>query len=78
MMNLLGFSKSQLNHPVMTRQLVGMTPLLKKEGKLLIYNTIYFSSLLRRSTLTEASGGGGCLFQYLWFFYIDHRLNNSS
>jgi hypothetical protein len=36
-----------------------MTPLLIKEGKVLIYNTIYFSSFLRRSTLTEASGGGG-------------------
>jgi hypothetical protein len=36
-----------------------MTLLLEKEGKILIYNTIYFSSLIRRSTLTEASGGGG-------------------
>jgi len=26
-----------------------MTPLLAKEGKALIYNTIYFSSFLRRS-----------------------------
>jgi hypothetical protein len=32
-----------------------MTPLLKKEGKLLIYNTINFSSFLRRST--HAAGG---------------------
>jgi hypothetical protein len=36
-----------------------MTPLLGKEGKVLIYNIIHFSSFLRRSTLTEASGGGG-------------------
>jgi hypothetical protein len=43
----------------MTRQLAGMTLLLIKEGKVLIYNTICFSSFLRRSTLTEVSGGGG-------------------
>ncbi len=41
----------------------GMTPLLEKEGKVLIYNTITFSSFLRRSTLTEVSGGGGWLFR---------------
>jgi hypothetical protein len=35
------------------------TPLLGKEGKVLKYNTIYFSSFSRRSTLTEVSGGGG-------------------
>jgi hypothetical protein len=40
-----------------------MTPLLEKEGKLLIYNTIYYSSFSRRSTLTEASGGGGCIYK---------------
>ncbi len=32
----------------------GRTPLLEKEGKVLIYNTITFSSFLRRSTLTES------------------------
>jgi hypothetical protein len=42
--------------------LVG-TPLFGKEGKILIYSTINFSSFLRRSTLTEASGGGGLLFR---------------
>jgi hypothetical protein len=42
-----------------------MTPLLEREGKVLIYNTITFSSFLRRSTLTEVSGGGGWLFRKL-------------
>jgi hypothetical protein len=41
-----------------------MTPLLKKEGKVLIYNTITFSSSLRRSTPTVTSGGGGGLFKH--------------
>jgi hypothetical protein len=45
-----------------------MTPLLGKERKLLIYNTIYFSSFLRRSTLTEVSGGGGLTFSTLQHF----------
>jgi hypothetical protein len=40
-----------------------MTPFLKKEGKVLTYNTITFSSSLRRSTPTVSSGGGGGLFQ---------------
>jgi hypothetical protein len=48
--------------------LVG-TPLLGKEGKLLIYSTINFSSFLRRSTLTEASGGGGLLFRQPQFYH---------
>jgi hypothetical protein len=43
----------------MTHQLAGMTPLLEKEGKVLIHKTLSFSSFLRRSTLTEVSGGGG-------------------
>jgi hypothetical protein len=51
-----------------------MTPLLEKEGKRLLYNTICFSSFLRRSTLTEVSGGGGLkseiafnmLYNVLW------------
>jgi hypothetical protein len=43
-----------------------MTPLLKKEGKVLIYNTITFSSSLRRSTPTVSSGGGGGLFRQPW------------
>jgi hypothetical protein len=36
-----------------------MTPLLRKEGKVLIYNIITFSSSKRGNTLTGASGGGG-------------------
>jgi len=46
------------NEPPRPDVLVG-TPLLIKEWKLLIYITIHFSLFLRRSTLTEASGGGG-------------------
>jgi hypothetical protein len=42
----------------------GMTPLLKKEGKVMIINTLTFSSSLRRSTPTVLSGGGGGLFQH--------------
>jgi hypothetical protein len=34
-----------------------MTPLLIKEGKILIYNTICFSSFLRRSTPDVYSQG---------------------
>jgi hypothetical protein len=33
-----------------------MTPLLGKEGKVLIFNIITFSSSLRRSTPTERQG----------------------
>jgi hypothetical protein len=33
-----------------------MPPLLEKEGKLLIYSILTFSSSLRRSTLTEGQG----------------------
>jgi len=51
----------------MIRRLADMTPLLGKEGKVLIYNTPSFSSFLRRSTLTEASGGGGWLFKQSQF-----------
>jgi hypothetical protein len=40
----------------MTRLQAGMTPLLVKEGKVLIYTIIAFSSFLRRST-PDLSGG---------------------
>jgi hypothetical protein len=33
-----------------------MTPLIKKEGKVVIFNIITFSSSLRRSTPTERRG----------------------
>jgi hypothetical protein len=36
-----------------------MTPLLEKEGKVLIYNILTFSSSLRRST-PDLSGGRWC------------------
>ncbi|MCX6259933.1 MAG: hypothetical protein NTY95_03725, partial [Bacteroidia bacterium] len=39
------------------------TPLIRKEGKVSLYNTTHFSSFARRSTLTEVSGGGGWLFK---------------
>jgi len=53
------------------------TPLLGKEGKLLIN----FSSYLRRSTLTKASGGGGWIFFKLFtvilvFFTIWTDINS--
>jgi hypothetical protein len=39
------------------------TPLLDKEGKVLIINILTFSSFTRRSTLTEVSGGGGWILR---------------
>jgi hypothetical protein len=42
-----------------------MTPLLKKEGKVVIFNILTFSSSLRRSTPTERRGE------------VVDRLNNS-
>jgi hypothetical protein len=40
-----------------------MTPLLGKEGKVLINRLLSFSSSLRRSTLAEVPGGGGVLLR---------------
>ena len=38
-----------------------MTPLLQKEGKVLIYNNLTFSSSWRRSTHDDSQGGGGVI-----------------
>jgi len=55
---------NKLNKPPRPR--VAGPPLLEKERKLLIYNILFFSSFLRRSTLTEVSGGGGSLYKQPW------------
>jgi hypothetical protein len=63
--------KSNINHPVPIRQLADGTPLLQKEGKVMIYNNIHFSSSLEES-LPRLSGeypdrkvrGRWCNFNY--------------
>jgi hypothetical protein len=53
-----------------------MTPLFKKEGKVILCNTITFSSSMRRSTLAEAPGGGGVFFKQYQINYLRILVNN--